>query len=58
MAVTRAINFSDEDYEKLREIKKMYNLKSDSATISFLLGKGELSDQIAKNWLRNLRKVT
>ena len=32
MAVTRAINFSDEDYEKLREIKKMYNLKSDSAT--------------------------
>jgi len=55
MAVTRAINFSDEDYEKLREIKKMYNLKSDSATISFLLGKGELSDQ---NWLRNLRKVT
>ena len=48
MAVTRAINFSDEDYEKLKAIKKKYNLKSDSATIKFLLGTGELSDEIAK----------
>lgn len=56
MAVTRAINFSDEDYEKLREIKKMYNLKSDSATISFLLGKGELSDQIAKKLVKEFEE--
>lgn len=56
MAVTRAINFSDEDYEKLKEIKKMYNLKSDSATISFLLGEGELSEQIAKKLVNQLEE--
>lgn len=56
MAVTRAINFSDEDYEKLKEIKKTYNLKSDSATISFLLGTGELSEQISKRLVNELEE--
>lgn len=49
MGVRKNIYFTDEEYEKLQEIKEEYGLKNDSAAMRFLMKTGELSQNIAKN---------
>lgn len=56
MGVRKNIYFTDEEYKKLQDMKEEYGLKSDSAAVSFLLQSGNLTQNIAKEVIKELEE--
>ena len=47
-SIRKNIYFTEEEYEKLQNVKKEFGLKTDSAAVSFLLQSDSVSKNIAK----------
>ena len=56
MAIRKNIYFDEKKYEKLQDMKLKYGLKSDSAAVNFLLESGDVSQNIAREVIREMEE--